>query len=168
MSDSTIAARMRAIESEFNEPLHDTIIGLRETLTWKNVAGALEINEKTLRSYRRRLGLPVNVHARNLDETSLPALDKTEQRARALGYENALDAITTLRLVEKKTQIETARTLGIGRSSVEKHTPRELFGLRCYSARGLANLRARARELNASRSNSNHPWRQDEHARVRR
>jgi hypothetical protein len=44
--------RLQAIEEEFGEPFRDTILGLREYLTWGDVAGALEMSRANLYKIR--------------------------------------------------------------------------------------------------------------------
>lgn len=49
------------IETEFDEPVHEVISGMRaQGATWRAVSGALEVSMTTLVFWRRLLGLPVD------------------------------------------------------------------------------------------------------------
>jgi transposase-like protein len=53
-----VSARQRAVVAEFDEPIADTIVGLRNMgLSWADVAGAMDVPQWTLRDWRRSLGL---------------------------------------------------------------------------------------------------------------
>lgn len=49
------------IEAEFEEPIKDVIVGLREQgCTWRSIALALEVHYETVKRWRRWLGLPLH------------------------------------------------------------------------------------------------------------
>ena len=62
-------ALWRALEAEFNEPIADTIQGLREQgNTWRTVAGALGINLSTLQEWRKALNQLDSQYLNHLEE----------------------------------------------------------------------------------------------------
>lgn len=59
--DARTCRRWGAIHAEYGEPVKDVIQGLRQQgATWRTVAGALDISQPTLLSWRHKLALPVD------------------------------------------------------------------------------------------------------------
>lgn len=154
-------AQWREIEQEFGEPVHDTIQGLRaQGNTWRTVAGALGVSLSTLQDWRRALGLPLDSHVQIYDPSSLPKYTPTDRKARALGYEDATDAVLDMRLCQGLTLWQAARRLGVHPQTVSDYTPRRLRDGSIYnrSARWWKVRREQARRLKHSPPD-NHPWR---------
>lgn len=155
--------RMREVEAEFGEPIRDVIVGLRETcITWRNVAGAMDIGFQTLREWRIRLGIAID-GARVCDETS--SKDVADRRigmaARDLGYVGVQDAIADMRMVRRMTLRECAKALGVSPPTVAQYAPSGTMGFRNYSGRGLAVLQEsmrRAQRVSVERRKRWHPW----------
>ena len=118
------------IEAEFQEPVVDIIVGLREQgNSWRIVAGALEIALSTLCEWRRELGLPLKRDDKVFDPSSLPERTPTDKKAQRLGYRNATDAVLDMRLVQKLTLVQAAQILDVHPHTILHYTPRDTRGL---------------------------------------
>lgn len=119
----------QAIEAEFDEPLADIILGLREQgNSWRTVAGALGIGPGTLVEWRRALGLKLEQHDNVFDPSSLPERTPTDWRARELGYEDATDAVLDMRLRQGLTVEQAAERLGVCADTISRYTPSDIRG----------------------------------------
>lgn len=117
------------IEEEFGEPVADVIAGLREQgNSWRTVAGALEISRSTLQLWRKELALPLDQHDNVRDPSSTPEYTPTDIKARALGYDDARDAVIEMRLSRGLTLRQVAAELGVHPATVLRYTPRRLRG----------------------------------------
>lgn len=122
-------ALWRDIEREFDEPLRDVIAGMREQgNSWRTVAGALGVHRSTLLQWRKALRLPLDQHANVKDASSVAERTPLDQKARALGYEDAIDAVIQMRLVDGMQLVEVARVLDCHINTVCNYTPRQLRG----------------------------------------
>lgn len=123
------------IEDEFDEPISDVIMGLREQdggNSWRTVAGCLDVSPQTLLEWRHALGLDVDATDQKYDPSSYKSgkpHNHLDHRAKALGYENAIDAVTEMRLKRGLTIKETAQVLGCHYQTVSLHTPDGIKGL---------------------------------------
>ena len=121
--------RWREIEDEFDEPIAETIMGLREQgNTWRTVAGCLNVSLSTLLEWRQVLGLPISMHEQKYDPSSLPESTPTDKKAQALGYKNARDAVFDMRLGQKLTLKQAAIKLGVHPHTIMRYTSLELRG----------------------------------------
>lgn len=127
--------RMLAIEEEFGGDIRDIIQDLRQMQggnSWYTVAGILDVCPRTLRDWRRRLEMPIKGDEdRIYDPCSFEDGKRPEHcdhRAQELGYENMLDAVLHLALVEQITRTEAAERLGCHPQSITNHTPEHLRG----------------------------------------
>jgi hypothetical protein len=138
-----------AIEEEFGEPLAETIQGLREQgNSWRTVAGALDVSLGTLVKWRRALGLLLAKDCKVRDPSSYPERTPTDEKARALGYRDAREAVLDLRLKQGKTLKAAAAVLGVHYTTIYLYTPREVRGSIYNRSEGyLAQRRAWAREM---------------------
>ncbi len=117
------------IEKEFHEPVADVIQGLREQgNSWRTVAGALGVSRSTLLEWRKELGLPMDKSAKVYDPSSLPEHTPTDEKAQAMGYEDATDAVLDLRLSEGLTVKQAADVLGCHYQTVVAYTPPKVRG----------------------------------------
>jgi hypothetical protein len=122
-------ALWQALEEDFGEPLADTIQGLCEQgNSWRTVAGALGISLSTLREWRRALDLPLDTHDKLRDESSTPEQTQTDERAIALGYQNAEDAVLDMRLVQHLTIQQASIVLGVHPATIMNYTPKKIRG----------------------------------------
>lgn len=122
-------ALWRQIEDEFEEPIADVIIGLREQgNSWRTVAGCLNISLGTLVEWRKVLGMPLGKHDNVYDPSSLPETTPTDRKAQALGYHDATDAVLDMRLKQRLTIREAAEQLGVHYTTITAYTPPELRG----------------------------------------
>jgi DNA invertase Pin-like site-specific DNA recombinase len=122
-------ALWHAIETEFDEPIRDVIQGLREQgNSWRTVAGALGVSLSTLQEWRKALNMQLNHADKVFDPSSLPRYTPTDCKARALGYEDAQDAVLEMRCKDQLTIKQVARILGIHYTTVTRYTPSELRG----------------------------------------
>lgn len=122
--------RWAAIEAEFDEPLADTIQGLREMgNSWRTVAGCLGVSRGTLAEWRRALELPLDRRCKMRDPSSTPELKPCDLKAMAAGYPSMREAVIDLRLRRGKTLKEAAEIIGCHPSTVYEYTPQELRGV---------------------------------------
>lgn len=157
----------RAIEDEFGEPLADVIRGMREQgNSWRTVAGALGVCPYTLQMWRHNLDLTLDQHDNVFDPSSRPECTPTDRKARTMGYENATDAVISMRLTEGLTVQQAAEKLGVHRATVLRYTPRRLRGA-VYNrpARWWQVRRAQCEAMNRGNTTTDHIWRGD-NARV--
>jgi DNA-binding transcriptional regulator YiaG len=120
-----------SIESEFGEPIANVIQGLREQdggNSWRTVAGALRVNTSTLQEWRKALGMAMNQGEKMFDPSSTPETTPTDQKAIALGYENAQDAVLEMRINKEMTIKQVAQELGIYYQTVVHYTPLTVRG----------------------------------------
>ena len=117
------------IEAEFNEPVRDVIVGLREQgNSWRTVAGALGTTLGTLQEWRKELGLPLDSSIQIYDPSSLPEYTPTDILARELGYKDATEAVLNMRLKQKLTLEQAAEKLGVCVCTVLRYTPKKVRG----------------------------------------
>lgn len=115
------------IEHEFDEPIADVIVGLREQgNSWRTVAGCLDVSRGTLQEWRKLLGLKLDKNDNVFDESSLPELSPLDHKAIELGYKNKVDAIIDLRMGQKKTIKEAAAILKCHYQTISLYSPMEV------------------------------------------
>lgn len=152
-------AMWQEIEAEFDEPIRDVIMGLREQgNTWRTVAGALGVSLSVLQAWRCALGLPLNRHEQTYDPSSPAVRRKSDTHAQALGYADAPSAIAEMRL-QGMTLKEIGARLDLHWQTVSVCTPPKLRGLRGKSAGGREVHRRLARSR--KRGGRDHPWSKD-------
>lgn len=140
----------REIEDEFGESVADVIQGLRQQdggNSWRTVAGVLGVSDHTLQEWRHALGLPVNAHDHKYDPSSKPELTETDRKARALGYEDATDAVLDLRLLQGLTVREAGEVLGVHYQTICQYTPKETRGTYNRSARWWESRREQVKRM---------------------
>lgn len=154
-------AMQQAIEAEFDEPLADIIMGLREQgNSWRTVAGVLGVSLDALLQWRKELDLPVDRQDKCYDPSSYP-LSPHEQQARELGYASFAEAVTALRL-EGKTLRQVADLFGVHFQTVSTHTlppAQGLYNRTEYWYRQRRQwARAMAKRSRLARRRKGHPW----------
>ena len=160
--------KWRALEEEYGEPIRDIIMGFRsDGLTWRTIAGILEVCEKTLISWRDRLGIPLEPTNRLIDEALRPTAP-SDRAAQALGYRDMADALRDMRVRQRLTMAECAARLGVCLATVNERTPDELRGLWFLSEEGRRERREHGKWLSAHnqmRQAGKHPWQRDDEQR---
>jgi len=117
-------SKRKEIEAEFDEPLREVIVGMREQgCSWSTIAGALGVSRRQVYVWRHDLGIKDD---RRLCDS--PMISKIERAARRLGYKNAGLAITDLRF-GGLTLAQTAEALGVVPRTVTRHYPPGFAGL---------------------------------------
>lgn len=161
-----IAKRWTRIEAEYGEPIRNIILGMREQgYLWKTIAGALDITERQLITWRVLLDIPLNVRDHKVD-MELHKPRKRDLAARAKGYADIEDAIRELR-AKQWTYRQIGDYLGLHEQTICAAVPEELRG-QLFPPERMAKLREHAKRVFAGRrGNQRHPWRNDERARVR-
>lgn len=107
------------IEGEFDEPLRDVILGMREQgCTWRTIAGALGVSRPQVYLWRKALGI---VDTRRLRDALSTWPTRITMAAKELGYRNAAQAIVDLRMSHSLE--ETAAILGVAVRTVTRHYP---------------------------------------------
>ena len=159
--------RWKAIEREFDEPLADVIIGMRQQgNTWMTIAGILGCNYKTLIRWRKTLGLAVCRFDQFHDPDFKPTTSKrVQKRVETSGYRTLKNAIVGLRFYEHQSIAETGKLLGICPDYVSQRTPEEIKG--CIIVLSEMEVKARrtlAEKMRQSINNTKHPWRAQDHA----
>jgi len=134
MSSSLRTELWQSIEEEFGEPVAEVIQGLREVdggNSWRTVAGCLGVSLSTLVEWRHALGLEVNASKQKYDPSSwhngVP-VNHLDNKAQAMGYDNAVDAVLDLRMVQGLTIKQAAGKLGVHYDTITNHTPPEMRG----------------------------------------
>ncbi len=151
--------RVRALELEFDEPLADIVIGMREqACSWKTIAGALGISSRTLRRWRRKIGFSP-IDSRNIVRENHFKPRMVDEIARRHGYNDFEDMYRDMRLSKKMTVAQMSEKTKICERTITKWTPRELKGTEIKTKKKIAaankNL-AKARAVaNSTRSS---PW----------
>jgi len=153
-------ALWRAIEEEFDEPLTDVILGLREQgNSWRTVAGALGTSYSVLQEWRHVLGLPINRLDKIYDPSSCPAVRASDVKAQAFGYPDAPTAIADLRANHGLTLKQIGERLGIHYAYISKLSPASVKGIHNTSTQGHA---VHCRQLeHVARGGPDHPWSKD-------
>ena len=153
--------RMLEVEAEFHGDIRDIIQDFRAINggnSWRTVAGILGVSQLTLRKWRVSLGLGLDESDRVYDPSSFDGGHRPshlDHRARALGYEDAEDAILDCRIKRKLTREDAAALLGCHPNTIRNHTPDRWRGKivnrseRWYARDFATNHSANAR---------NHPW----------
>lgn len=164
------ATQWAAIEAEFDEPIADVIMGLRELgNSWRTVAGALGVHYGTLQEWRKALGLPMDKANKVYDPSSYPEDNPTDRLAKRLGYESIVDAVTDMRIRQGLTLKEAGAVLGCHYQTISLYSPDEVKGTINLSdvgyRRRLQNLRKGTQASIEKRADSIHPWEADEDAR---
>jgi hypothetical protein len=109
------------IEREFDRPLRDIIVDLREHgCTWRTVALALEVSRSRVYQFRRELGLECTGKRMRDDLSAKPG--KVDLAAQDLGYRNGQTAIVDLRMGGLMAQ-EVADKLGVNVRTIRRHYP---------------------------------------------
>jgi len=107
------------IEGEFDEPLRDVILGMREQgCTWRTIAGALGVSRAQVYLWRKELGIVDN---RRLRDALSTRPTQIRIAAKELGYRNVAQAIVDLRMSHSLE--ETAAILGVAVRTVTRHYP---------------------------------------------
>jgi len=150
------------IEAEFDEPLREILIGMREQgCTWGTIAGALGVSRRQVYLWRKELGIE---DGRRLYDAGSLKPAKVEMAARRLGYQSAEEAIIDLRF-GGRTLAETAEILGVGPRTVTRHYPAGFAGLvfiktrRYVESRREMGLMAVARRRRRKARNPTARWR---------
>lgn len=150
------AATWQALEEEYSEPIRDIIVHFREDgNSWATIAGALGCCQRTLQSWRERLGIPLEPHVMMRD---LEPVCPSEQRARDLGYRNLTHAIRTLRS-EGCALPMVAERLGLHPGTISEHMPEEWKGVQIFTPAEREKRRDHARRfLGRKHHQSGHIW----------
>ena len=126
---------IRAIEEEFDEPLADIVIGMREQgCSWRTIAGALDISILTLRKWRKELGFAPSDGRRILEEGSW----FSDSIVRSLGYRDFTSMYYDLRLSKKMTVKQISDYTGISTRTIEERTPASLKGMEIKTEKKVA------------------------------
>ena len=156
------ASMVSSIEKEFDEPLADIVIGMREQgCNWSTIAGALDISVRTLRRWRRDMDFaPINqcgIVTENRQRAKF-----VDDVARRHGYDDFVSMYRDMRLSRKMTVAQMSLHTGICERTITKWTPKNLKGIEIKTEKKVAaaqeNL-ARAREIAYAIKAS--PWYRD-------
>ena len=121
-----MSERIAAIEAEFDEPLRDIIVGMRDQYcTWRTIAGALGVSRSQVYLWRKMLDI---MDDRRLRDALSARRTKIGAAAKRLGYRNTAQAIIDLRM-GGHSLTETADILGVHVRTVTKHYPSGFSGL---------------------------------------
>lgn len=150
---------IKKIEAEFDEPLPDIVMGMREQgCNWDTVAGALGITARTLRIWRREIGFaPIDRFNVVIEHRSGERI--VDRIARRYGYYNFEDMYRDMRLSRNMTVAQMSKKTGICERTITKWTPPELKGMEIKTPKKVA---AAKRNLAKARAIANparlSPW----------
>jgi hypothetical protein len=114
---------IRKIEKEFDEPLADIIIGMRQQgCSWSTIAGALEVGYNTVLSWRKEFGFaPIDSSAHVVEENDRVVYK--DRIAQKFGYSNFNSLYFDFREKRKMLVSEIAKEIGVHENTIYKWIP---------------------------------------------
>jgi transposase len=114
---------IRKIEKEFDEPIADIIIGMRQQgCSWGTIAGALGVGYNTVLSWRKEFGFaPIDPSVHVVEEDDRAAYK--DRIAQKLGYSNFNSLYFDFRVKRRMLVSEVAREIGVHENTIYKWIP---------------------------------------------
>lgn len=135
------------LEAEFGEPFVDIVRGMREQgCSWTTITNAMEVPMRTLRTWLKGTGLLDG--SKNFEPRTRP--DSLDARAHKLGYLNAEQMITDLRM-QGKTRADIGALLDCHPQSLYRHTSQEAKEMTVHTERQIEVRRRIILEVNRKR-----------------
>lgn len=136
--------KWKEIEKEWGRHPRLLVQDWRMNSTYRTISKVFGVCDKTLRSWRRYWGLPIDVNDNGCDEFTVMDRErnrKTEKAARHLEFSSFEDALRFFKLRECLTDPEIAKKLGVSVRSVVRRKPPELRGIMVQHSRAGRVLR---------------------------
>jgi hypothetical protein len=151
--------RIQAIEDEFQEPLDQIIIVMRQQgCNWRTIAGVLEVSYTNLLKWRKKFDFAQPQRSYKRYEEPRGAKSPIEDIAKKHGYRSFVALYRDMRLSKKMTVEQVARTIGVSEATIRKWTPKELKDIRYNTEKNAISARKNLEKARISVNREYHPW----------